>query len=130
MLTRKRISGVAKLVLGVLFFAQAALAFAACDLGTRVPAQAISAMRDMPCCAEDEALDGLAGNANLCLAHCTSDAQRVDAAGLVFPLFSAAPILVVAPAPIHVRLESRRLPPVGGAFAAPPRTILFQNFRI
>ncbi len=130
MLTRKRISGVAKLVLGVLFFTQAALAFAACALSVGAPAQAISAMSDMPCCAEDEAPDATPGNANLCLVHCTSDAQRVDSAGLIFPAFSSAPVLVVAPAPTPGYVAARRPPPVGGAYADPPRTILFQNFRI
>lgn len=130
MLSRRRIAGLAKLVLGGLLFAQAALAFAACDLSARAPAQAISAMKDMPCCAEDEAPDGITGNANLCLAHCTSDAQRVDATGLDFPALPAGPVLVVslASAPAHAAL--RQPSSYGYAFAAPPRTILYQNFRI
>jgi len=130
MLSRRRIAGLARLVLGVLLFAQAALALAACDLDVRAPAQAISAMNEMPCCAEDEAPDGIAGNANLCLAHCTSDAQRVDTDGLAFPAFPAGPVLVVSAAPAPVQLAWRQPSSDGYAFAAPPRTILFQKFQI
>jgi hypothetical protein len=130
MLTRKRISSVAKLVLGVLLFAQVALAFAACDLSTRAPAQAISVMGDMPCCAEDEAPDGSAANVNLCLAHCTSDAQRVDTTGLAFPAFPGVVVLVVSALPVPGYPALRGPSLEGYAFAAPPRTILFQNFRI
>jgi hypothetical protein len=130
MLTRRRISGVAKLLLGMLLFAQAAITFAACDLGARAPAVAISAMRDMPCCAEEEASEGLAGNANLCVAHCTSDAQRVDTAGLDLPASPAGPALVVSLASVPVHLALRQPTSGGHAYAAPPRTILFRNFRI
>lgn len=130
MLNRKGFSGVARLVLGLMLFAQMALAFAGCDLSPRAPARAISAMKDMPCCAEDEAADGLAGNANLCLAHCTSDAQRVDTAGLAFPAFSSALVLVVPALPVPVYLAFRGSSLDGHAFAAPPRNILFQKFQI
>ena len=123
-------AGIAKLVLGALFFAQAALAVAACDWGQRAPAQAIAAMGEMPCCPNEVAPDGLAGNANLCLAHCTSDAQSVDTTGLVFPAFSTVAVLTAAPTPAPGHFVLRRPSPIGYAFAAPPLTILFQNFRI
>lgn len=130
MLSRKRIAGLARLVLGVLLFAQAALAVAACDWSQRAPAQAIAAMDAMPCCQDGEALNALAGNANLCLAHCTSDAQNVDISGPSFLALSTVAVLTVSPAPAPGRFALRRPSPIGYAFAAPPLTILFQNFRI
>ena len=131
MLSRKRTAGIAKLVLGALFFAQAALALAACEWGERAPAQVVAAIEAMPCCQGDEAGRGApAGNANLCLAHCTSDAQSVDTSS---PAFSAAPtavVLKVLPAPVSGCFALRGAPFAPQAFAAPPLTILFQNFRI
>ena len=131
MLSRTRTAGIAKLVLGALFFAQAALAVAACDWGERAPAQAIAAMDAMPCCQEDEAGRGVqASNGNLCLAHCTSDAQAVDTSSPAFPAAPAAVVLKVLPAPVSGCFALRGAPFAPQAFAAPPLTILFQNFRI
>lgn len=130
MLSRNRITGVAKLVLGVLLFAQAALAVAACDWGQSAPAAAISAMDATPCCQDDEARGALAGNANLCLAHCTSDAQSVDTSSLAFPALSTVAVLTVSPAPASGCFVLRRPSSSSRALAAPPLIILFQNFRI
>ena len=131
MLSRKRMAGIAKLVLGAILFAQAALALAACDWGQRAPAQAIAAMDAMPCCQDGEARpDALAGNANLCLAHCTSDAQSVDTSILAFPALSTLAVLTVSLAPESGCFALRRPPSIGHALAGPPLTILFQNFRI
>lgn len=129
MLFRKHISKVAKLVLGVLLFAQAALALAGCDFGQRSPAQAIAAVAEMPC-PDHGAPDVLDGNANLCLAHCTSDAQNVDTAGLTFPALSTVVVPTVPSAPAPGRFVLRRPSSTDCAFAAPPLSILFQNFRV
>ncbi len=131
MLARKRLIGVAKLVLGAMLFAQAALALAACDWGRRAPAQAIAAMDQMPCCQDDEARpDALAGTANLCLMHCTSDAQSVDTSKLLAPAGIPLAVLTVPPVPTPGCFALRGAPFAWHAFAAPPLTILFKNFRI
>ncbi len=131
MWSRKRMLGIAKLVLGAILFAQAALVLAAFDWGQRAPAQAIAAMDAMSCCQDGEARpDALAGNANLCLAHCTSDAQNVDTSILVFPALSTLAVLTVSLAPASGCFALRRPSSIGHALAGPPLTILFQNFRI
>ena len=131
MLSRKRLAGIAKLVLGVVFFAQAALAVAACDWGQRAPAEAIAAMDTMPCCQDDDAQsDALTGNANLCLAHCTSDAQSVDTPSLSIPALFTVGRLTVLPVPAAAVVALRRARSAWHAHAGPPLTILFQNFRI
>lgn len=131
MLARRRLTGVAKLVLGAMLFAQAALALAACDWGQRAPAQAVAAMAAMPCCQDGEARpDALAGNANLCLMHCTSEAQSVDRSNLPAPTVVPLGVLTVPPAPAPGCFALRGAPFAWHAFAAPPLTILFQNLRI
>ena len=131
MLSRKRIAGIAKLVLGAMLFAQAALAVAACDWGQRAPAQSVAAMDAMPCCQADEARPGATvGNANLCLVHCTSDAQSVDTSNLLAPTGVPLAVLTVPPAPASGCFALRGVPFAWHAHAAPPLTILFQNFRI
>ena len=129
-MSRNRIRGLAKLVLGAILFAQAAVALADCNWGERAPAQVIVTMGEMPCCPNSEAPDVLPGNANLCLAHCTSDAQCVHTVGLAVPVFAAAAALTISPAPAAGTFALSRPTPAGYTFAAPPLIILFQNFRI
>ena len=120
---------IAALLLSVMLFAQGAIAFAACE-GTREPARAMQqAMDDMVCCSE--AADGAAmPNANLCLAHCTNDAQSADSFSPTLPAVPAVATLTLAPMVDGAAFALRRqLPPVRG-FTTPPLTILFQNFRI
>lgn len=119
--TRYRVS---RVVLGVLLFAQAALAFAACDWLRVAPAMALTAKVDQPTCHEEPAR-----NANLCLAHCLSFDQSPDVPQLQVPALSASPALVVAmPDQRSIGIVDRRyrlpLP------AAPPPRILFQSFLI
>ena len=131
MLARKRLIGVAKLVLGAMLSAQAALALAACGWGQRAPAEAITTMDAMPCCQDDAARsDALVGNANLCLMHCTSDAQSVDALNLLAPAAVALAVLTVPPAPAPGCFALHGVPVAWHDLAAPPLIILYQNFRI
>ncbi len=129
MFSRKRMAGFARFVLGVMLFAQAALAVAAGACSQRAPAQAIAAMQAMPCCQDDEAPNVLDGNANICFVHCTNDAQNVDTSGLAFPALAAAAVLPVSPAPASGCFALRR-PSFASPPAAPSLTILLQNFRI
>ena len=117
---------VARLLLGLLLFSQAALAAAACDGGRVTPAQAIApaAMPDMPGCHEQPAR-----NANLCLAHCLSADQSADTPQFVVPARSGAAPLTIAVedrASVPAAIQ-RRAPP---RFPGPPPRILFQSFLI
>ncbi len=127
---RRNMAAIGRLILAALLFSHAALALSACERGWRMAADAIAAA-SMPCCPESESSSGnLQGNVNLCVAHCNADAQNVDSNGHAVPaLFD----LVghpgsVAPAPGLFAL--RRPAAAPSEFPAPPRTILFQNFRI
>jgi len=114
-----------------MLFAQGALALAACGWAQREPARVVAGMDDMGCCTEGAIARDLSENANLCLAHCTGDAQRVEAFGSPpLPMLSASAVLVVA-LPLQVgRNDLSRGRPLAYGFAAPPLVILFQNFRI
>jgi hypothetical protein len=115
---------VAQFMLGVLLFAQSALALAGCDWLRAAPALAISASSSHPPCHEEPAV-----NPNLCLAHCLSADQSADTAQVVVPAWvDCAPIAVVAfdrwVAPI-VDLQFVLPRP-----SAPPPRILFHSFLI
>ena len=129
MLRRKRLSGFAKFILAGLLFAHAAVAIAGCDFSQRSAAKAVAAVVDT-LCADHGTTGVLDGNANLCLVDCTSDAQNVDTAGLTFHSFAWIAVLTVSPAPVHRCLAIRHPSFTGYAFAAPPLSILFQNFRV
>jgi len=112
-----------------LLFAHAALAIAGCGFGEHSAARAVAAAGDAPC-QDHGAPPGVDENANLCLVHCTSDAQNVDTAGLGFHSFPTTVVLTVSPARVRECLAVRRPALLSYAFAAPPLSILFQNFRV
>jgi hypothetical protein len=115
---------VARLMLGLLLFTQAALAMAGCDWLRAAPALAIAESANRQPCHEAPAV-----NANLCLAHCLSDDQSTDTPQVVVPArVDCAPIMVVA-------IDRRVVPVVDLQFVlprpfAPPPRILFQSFLI
>jgi hypothetical protein len=124
MISRRTRTRVAQLTLGVVLFAQAALATAACDWLQAAPARAIAAnSSDRPCHEEP------ANNANLCLAHCLSADQSADTPQFVVPVWvDCAPITVVA-------IDRRITRSVDVQFvlpwpSVPPPRILFQTFLI
>jgi hypothetical protein len=115
---------VAQLVLGLLLFAQAALALADCDWLGAAPALAISASSSQLPCHEAPV-----GNANLCLAHCLSADQSADTPQVVVPALNCAALLTIVIAEIRsypAAVLRYRLPRP----AAPPPRILFQTFLI
>jgi hypothetical protein len=128
MLCRRQISGFAKFVVAALLFAQAALAVAGCDLSQRSAVQAVAAVGEAPC-HDHEAPGALESNANLCLVHCTSDAQNVESAVLALQPFTALAVLTVPPAPEACRVNWRRSA-AASPYAAPPVRILTHNLRI
>jgi hypothetical protein len=115
---------IARLVIGALLFAQAALAVAACDWPRASPAQAFAANPDKPTCHEEPA-----PNANACLAHCLSGDQKSDVPTVPLPVLHSSLVLVISmPATRSAEPEYSRhalsRPP------APPPRILFQSFLI
>jgi hypothetical protein len=105
-------------------FAQAMLAFAACDWGERSAARAVASAGsgEMPC---HEAGDEM--GANLCVMHCVAGSQSLDKPAFSLPALAPAPVLVlysrhdwVAP-----RVGEIPLPVVG-----PPPRILFRTLLI
>ena len=115
---------VAQLMLGLLLFAQAALALAGCDWVRAAPALAIAASSSQPPCHEAPAV-----NTNLCLAHCLSADQSADTPQVVVPVWvDRAPITVVAIDRWIVRaVDVQYVLPWP---SAPPPRILFQSFLI
>ena len=121
--TRTR-TRVARLMVGLLLFTQAALATAGCDWLRAAPALAVADSADRQPCHEAPAV-----NANLCLVHCLSDDQSAGTPQVVVPArVDGAPIVVVA-------LDRRFVAVVDLQFillrpSAPPPRILFQTFLI
>jgi hypothetical protein len=123
MLVRSRVCAFARIALAALFFAQAAIAAAACAMPDRVPAMAFGNEMAMPC------HDAPPQNKNLCLAQCLSADQSADTPQIVVPAWTRTVGLVVMAAG-HVSdpvVVPRRMTPRA---AAPPPRILFQSFLI
>lgn len=115
---------VARLLLGALFFAQAALAVATCDSLRMTPAQALAAQAAKPTCHEVPA-----ENTNLCLAHCLSADQNSDTPQIHVHAWTPAPLVILAASPTVATPEVIRRGALPHAGAPPPR-ILFQSFLI
>ncbi len=116
---------VAQIMLGVLLFAQAALAGAACSMPERSPARAIAGFGSMPC----HQADPDQRNANLCLADCLSFDQSSSTPALPVIAPPPAPVLIVPlvePAVARAVVVQFTLPHP----PAPPPRILFQSFLI
>jgi len=126
---RKTAKRIARVLLGAMLFAQAAVAIAACESLERTPALAVTtaqASSDAEPC--HQATKG--SNTNLCLAHCLAGDQSLDKPGVSVPPLAAAPVLAL-------RTIDRLLPlafvprqlsvPLA---AAPPPRILFRTLLI
>lgn len=114
---------VARMTLALLLFAQAALAWSACEWLERSPGRAVQAAgADAPC---HEASHGAA-----CLSHCLADRQAAQKAA--FDLPAAPPALaLVAGMPLEPALHAdlaRSLDPARGT--GPPKRIRFQSLQL
>ena len=121
MLSRKRIRSVAKLILGVLLFAQAAFAAAVCELTQGNPVQAI-AQSERPCHQPET-------NANLCVSHCLAPDQSLDQPAPFVLSIPVGGILVLTPTSFPAVL-SRSGRETVKADTGPPFRILFHRFLI
>jgi hypothetical protein len=113
---------IAFLLLGLLGFAQAGVALAACSMDRGTMAHAMAMPADEPC---DSCVVEGASVAAVCVAHCTADLQ----------LTGAAPDVVAAPAvqpSTALPIARYRSPPVL-AYLPPgtlPRRILLHSFQV
>lgn len=125
MVFRTGLKSMARVALAAMLFAQAVLAFAACQSVTRAPALAF---KDHPAdavqCHEPES------NSNLCLMHCVGDDLSLDKPIVKVPGVHGVSPFYLRPtaAPIVNRAMARRVA-VPHAGAPPPR-ILFQSLLI
>ncbi len=129
-ISRKTATRIARLLLSVMLYAQAAIAIAACESLLRTPALAVAAAEpqlDGATCHEDQNGNG---NRNLCLAHCLAGDQSLDKPGVSVPPLVAAPVLALRWDDRLVRsavlARNVTLPPA----AAPPPRILFRTLLI
>ena len=122
MLKRRSISRAARLLLGVLAFAQAALAWSACGGMERSPQRAFEHEPECHRTAD-------APNVNLCLMHCTSDKQSLDKPSLHLHAFSDAAILVVRVQPAADARTGPALRNISPFAGAPPPRVLFGVMR-
>jgi hypothetical protein len=124
MISRRTRTRVAQVTLGVVMFAQAALAMAACDWLQAAPARAIAGKSVEAPCHEEPAT-----NANLCLAHCLNADQSADTPQVDIPAWADSPPITVA---VIYRWTGRaeNLRFVLPRPSAPPPRILFQSFLI
>ena len=120
---RKVSKSLAALMLGALVFMQASVVLAFCDADAPVLAQAVKHSSD-DCC--QPPAQGGAMNANVCVAHCTSDFQTIGLPAVLL----AGPSLLIFVLPrvdrsAEVTAWLRHAPP-----SAVPRRILFQTLLI
>ncbi len=121
--SRRKLSRVAKLVLAVMLFAQAAITFAACELirSSGMPSMAIRVASDEPC--HDQG-----GAANLCVAHCQADDLSLDKPQTKVGAFILQSVLTV---PLRAALPKQSNVSVApDAWADPPPRILLHRFLV
>lgn len=119
---------IARSVLALMLFAQAAIAWSACDWLARAPERVVRAAAEHAGC---ESLGTSASSAApVCLAHCLSDKQAPNKPAPEAPWMPAAVALVVM-LPVDTvsdRDFARESKQVIGT--GPPRRILLQSFQI
>lgn len=128
MFTASRRFIIAHLALALMLFAQAAMAWSACEWSARAPERAVRAAEAHAGCEEMSA--GQGGFSGTCLTHCLSENQSLDRAVLDIPAMPTAPVLTVV-RPRDALLDTGIAKPrdsVPGT--GPPRRILLQSFQI
>jgi len=121
--TRSHRLWIARIVLALMFFAQGAMAWSACDLPEHSPVRAVLASAEVAPCHQS-------GFGGACLAYCLSDRQVVQKVSMDIPAMPSAPVLTLAIrfvplSPLGIAYVSDSAPGTG-----PPRRILLQSFQI
>lgn len=121
-ITRPQRLSVSRLVLALMLFAQAALAWSACDGFTRVPAPAVHAVADAAHSHEsgDESDQ----------THCLSDRQALQKTTLEAPAIPVAPVLTLALRVDAVARVSQARSCLAVLGTGPPKRVRFQSFQL
>ena len=128
MRSRRSVQSIARVLVGVLLFTQAALAIATCEWLGRAPAQAIAHNATSPCDQTDVRAENRANN--LCVAHCLAEFQSLDTHQLPVFALPTVPVLEVRmPSSSSATLVSHPTRVVSPSAAPPPR-ILYHQFLI
>lgn len=119
---------VAILLIGLLVFAQASVALAACTLDRGSLSQLMAASSEMPCTDCDASMsDSGPLYANRCVAHCTADLQLAGMQAALGRSPADVPALLVPRTELRAGLtRGLEAPPPG----TPPRRILLHSFLI
>src|SRR6266571_2742494 len=115
---------IALLLVGLLVFSQASVVLAACSMDRAMLGQSMASTTENPCSGCDTSDSTYASsNANVCVAHCTSDLQLAGFVPAIVPGPAALPALPVLRPAVPLRIELAA-PPLG----APPHRILLHSF--
>src|SRR5471030_3242062 len=87
--TRSTRNSIARVVLALIFFAQGAMAWSACDLVEHSPVRAVLASAEVAPCHES-------GFGGACLTYCLSDRQTVQKVSMDIPAMPSAPVLTLS----------------------------------
>ena len=120
MVRRTWLRSMARVALVAVVYAQAAIAFAACE--SMMPSAAQAIVQAGMTCHEPEQ------NTNLCVSHCLASDQSLDKPSLFVPMFAlpSLPIFVSFSHPVARLSASHMRAPVTG----PPIRILFRTLLI
>ena len=127
MIRRSHRSPLAALILALMLFAQAAMAWSACQWPERAPDRAIAAAAPT---ATEVAPCHAGGQAATCLAHCLADKQAGHKALFDQPSVSPVQVPMFALADLPLPDADRPLSPESAHAAGPPRRIRYQSFQL
>lgn len=118
---------IARSVLALMLFAQASVAWAACDWLARAPERVLRVAAEHAGC--ENVGTSATSAAPVCLAHCLSDKQALNKVAPDVPQVPAAVLIVMLPVgTVSDRDFARESNQVIGT--GPPRRILLQSFQI
>ena len=119
---------IARVALALMLFAQAAMAWSACELPERAPERALRAAFEHAGC--DEMANAQSGVSSVCFAHCLAGKQALYKAVLDIPPMPSAPVLIFVPLAGAISGTESVHGVVPAAGTGPPRRILLQSFQI
>lgn len=124
-MTRTLIRRMAMLLIAMLGFAQASIAFADCPMERASIAHMVSMSPDESC---EDCASSLTGPvyANRCAAHCATDAQLTSSPVTLVRGVAEAPVFVLPPIVLPAPKRGLEAPPPG----TPPRRILLHSFLV
>ena len=119
---------IARVALALMLFAQAAMAWSACELPERAPELALRAASRHAGC--EEMASAQSGVTPVCFAHCLADKQALYKAVLDIPPMPSSPVLTLVPLVDAISGTQYVHGAVPAAGTGPPRRILLQSLQI